>query len=35
VLYDLGDALDDYAVDRELRNLGILALWRPGGEPRL
>ena len=34
VLYDLGDALDDYAVDPELRNdLGILALWRPGGEP--
>jgi len=36
VLYDLGDALDDYAVDPELRNdLGILALWRPRGEPRL
>jgi poly-gamma-glutamate capsule biosynthesis protein CapA/YwtB (metallophosphatase superfamily) len=30
VLYDLGDALDDYAVDERLRNdLGILALWRP------
>jgi poly-gamma-glutamate capsule biosynthesis protein CapA/YwtB (metallophosphatase superfamily) len=30
VLYDLGDALDDYAVDPELRNdLGVLALWRP------
>jgi poly-gamma-glutamate capsule biosynthesis protein CapA/YwtB (metallophosphatase superfamily) len=30
VLYDLGDALDDYAVDRSLRNdLGIFALWRP------
>jgi poly-gamma-glutamate capsule biosynthesis protein CapA/YwtB (metallophosphatase superfamily) len=30
VLYDLGDALDDYAVDRRLRNdLGVLALWRP------
>lgn len=30
-LYDLGDALDDYAVDRDLRNdLGLLALWRPG-----
>jgi poly-gamma-glutamate capsule biosynthesis protein CapA/YwtB (metallophosphatase superfamily) len=29
-LYDLGDALDDYAVDRRLRNdLGVLALWRP------
>jgi poly-gamma-glutamate synthesis protein (capsule biosynthesis protein) len=36
VLYDLGDALDDYAVDDELRNdLGILALWRPRGEPEL
>jgi poly-gamma-glutamate capsule biosynthesis protein CapA/YwtB (metallophosphatase superfamily) len=36
VLYDLGDALDDYAVDDELRNdLGVLALWRPGGEPEL
>jgi poly-gamma-glutamate capsule biosynthesis protein CapA/YwtB (metallophosphatase superfamily) len=31
VLFDLGDALDDYAVDRRLRNdLGVLALWRPG-----
>jgi poly-gamma-glutamate synthesis protein (capsule biosynthesis protein) len=31
VLYDLGDALDDYAVDGTLRNdLGILAIWRPG-----
>ena len=30
VLFDLGDALDDYAVDRTLRNdLGVLALWRP------
>ena len=30
LLYDLGDALDDYAVDRRLRNdLGVLALWRP------
>jgi poly-gamma-glutamate capsule biosynthesis protein CapA/YwtB (metallophosphatase superfamily) len=36
VLYDLGGALDDYAVDRRLRNdLGIVALWRPEGEPRL
>jgi poly-gamma-glutamate synthesis protein (capsule biosynthesis protein) len=36
VLYDLGDALDDYAVDTKLRNdLGILALWRPRSEPRL
>jgi poly-gamma-glutamate capsule biosynthesis protein CapA/YwtB (metallophosphatase superfamily) len=32
VLYDLGDALDDYAVDATLRNdLGLMALWRPGG----
>jgi poly-gamma-glutamate capsule biosynthesis protein CapA/YwtB (metallophosphatase superfamily) len=31
VLYDLGDALDDYAVDSALRNdLGVLAIWRPG-----
>jgi poly-gamma-glutamate synthesis protein (capsule biosynthesis protein) len=31
VLYDLGDALDDYAVDARLRNdLGVLAVWRPG-----
>jgi poly-gamma-glutamate synthesis protein (capsule biosynthesis protein) len=30
VLFDLGDALDDYAVDGRLRNdLGVLALWRP------
>jgi poly-gamma-glutamate capsule biosynthesis protein CapA/YwtB (metallophosphatase superfamily) len=36
VLYDLGDALDDYAVDPRLRNdLGVLALWRPGGKPEL
>jgi poly-gamma-glutamate capsule biosynthesis protein CapA/YwtB (metallophosphatase superfamily) len=29
VLYDLGDALDDYRVDPVLRNdLGILAIWR-------
>jgi poly-gamma-glutamate capsule biosynthesis protein CapA/YwtB (metallophosphatase superfamily) len=34
ILYDLGDALDDYAVDRRLRNdLGILVLWRPGADP--
>jgi poly-gamma-glutamate synthesis protein (capsule biosynthesis protein) len=32
ILFDLGDALDDYAVDGRLRNdLGLLALWRPGG----
>ena len=36
VLYDLGGALDDYAVDEKLRNdLGVLALWRPRGEPEL
>lgn len=36
VIYDLGDALDDYAVDSELRNdLGVLALWRPGEEQPL
>ena len=36
VLYDLGDALDDYAVDDELRNdLGILALWSPGADPAI
>ena len=35
-LYDLGDALDDYAVDGRLRNdLGILTLWRPRGGPEL
>ena len=35
VLYDLGDALDDYRVDPVLRNdLGILAIWRPGGGTR-
>ena len=32
LLFDLGDALDDYAVDRRLRNdLGLMAIWRPGG----
>jgi poly-gamma-glutamate capsule biosynthesis protein CapA/YwtB (metallophosphatase superfamily) len=31
ILYDLGDALDDYRVDPWLRNdLGILTIWRPG-----
>jgi poly-gamma-glutamate synthesis protein (capsule biosynthesis protein) len=31
-LYDLGDALDDYAVHSRLRNdLGVLAMWRPDG----
>jgi Bacterial capsule synthesis protein PGA_cap len=30
LLFDLGDALDDYRVDWHLRNdLGLLALWRP------
>jgi poly-gamma-glutamate capsule biosynthesis protein CapA/YwtB (metallophosphatase superfamily) len=30
VAFDLGDALDDYRVDAELRNdLGVMALWRP------
>jgi poly-gamma-glutamate synthesis protein (capsule biosynthesis protein) len=34
--YDLGGAVDDYAVDDVLRNdLGVLALWSPGGEPEL
>ncbi|MGH2917397.1 MAG: CapA family protein [Solirubrobacteraceae bacterium] len=33
ILTDLGDALDDYRVDCDLRNdLGILAIWRPGAE---
>jgi hypothetical protein len=36
LLYDLGGALDDYAIDSELRNdLGVLAKWRPGGEPEV
>lgn len=35
-LYDLGDALDDYARDAELRNdLGMMALWSPGSVPTL
>jgi poly-gamma-glutamate capsule biosynthesis protein CapA/YwtB (metallophosphatase superfamily) len=34
--YDLGDALDDYRIDPVLRNdCGLLALWRPGGDPEL
>jgi poly-gamma-glutamate synthesis protein (capsule biosynthesis protein) len=29
--YDLGDLLDDYAVDLDVRNdLGLLAMWTPG-----
>jgi poly-gamma-glutamate capsule biosynthesis protein CapA/YwtB (metallophosphatase superfamily) len=35
-LYDLGGAIDDYAVDAKLRNdLGILALWRPQASPEV
>jgi len=35
-LYDLGGALDDYAVDPDLHNdRGLLALWRPGGDPEV
>jgi poly-gamma-glutamate capsule biosynthesis protein CapA/YwtB (metallophosphatase superfamily) len=35
LLYDLGDALDDYAIDRQLRNdLGVMAIWQPGGGER-
>jgi hypothetical protein len=33
VAYDLGDALDDYAVDPVLRNdIGVLTLWHVGAE---
>lgn len=36
VLFDIGDVLDDYARDPVKRNdLGILALWRPDGEPEI
>jgi poly-gamma-glutamate capsule biosynthesis protein CapA/YwtB (metallophosphatase superfamily) len=36
VAYDLGDALDDYRVDDELRNdLGLFALWSPEAKPDL
>jgi poly-gamma-glutamate capsule biosynthesis protein CapA/YwtB (metallophosphatase superfamily) len=36
LLYDLGDALDDYAVDAQRRNdLGMLAIWRPGVAPEV
>ncbi|MGZ4268789.1 MAG: CapA family protein [Solirubrobacteraceae bacterium] len=36
VLYDLGDVLDDYRVDPELRNdLGVLAIWRPQRAPAI
>jgi poly-gamma-glutamate synthesis protein (capsule biosynthesis protein) len=31
LLFDVGDALDDYRVDERLRNdLGLMAIWRPG-----
>jgi poly-gamma-glutamate capsule biosynthesis protein CapA/YwtB (metallophosphatase superfamily) len=36
VLFDLGDALDDYWVDPRLRNdRSVCAIWRPGGEPEI
>lgn len=36
VLFDLGDALDDYRVDPELRNdLSVMAIWRPARTPEL
>jgi poly-gamma-glutamate capsule biosynthesis protein CapA/YwtB (metallophosphatase superfamily) len=36
VLFDLGGAVDDYAIDPQLRNdVGLLALWRPGEDPDL
>jgi poly-gamma-glutamate synthesis protein (capsule biosynthesis protein) len=36
LLFDLGDVLDDYMVDPEMRNdLGVLAIWRPQGDPLL
>ena len=35
-VFDLGDVLDDYMIDPELRNdLGVLAIWRPYADPRL
>ena len=35
VVFDLGDALDDYRVDSGLRNdLGLMAIWRPGDPER-
>ena len=35
-LYDLGGAIDDYAIDEELRNdLGVLAEWRPRADPEI
>jgi len=36
ILYDLGDAIDDYRVDPKLRNdRGICAIWRPGQTPEV
>ena len=36
VLFDLGDVLDDYMIDLELRNdLGVFAIWRPHAAPQL
>lgn len=36
IVYDLGDALDDYRIDPVLRNdLGVLAIWRPGARDEL
>jgi len=35
-LYDLGGAVDDYAIDGELRNdLGVFARWRPRRQPEV
>jgi poly-gamma-glutamate synthesis protein (capsule biosynthesis protein) len=35
LVFDLGDALDDYRVDPRLRNdLGMMAIWRPGDPER-
>jgi poly-gamma-glutamate synthesis protein (capsule biosynthesis protein) len=36
ILFDLGDALDDYRIDPALRNdLGVMAIWRPDGAGEL
>jgi poly-gamma-glutamate capsule biosynthesis protein CapA/YwtB (metallophosphatase superfamily) len=36
ILFDLGGAVDDYAIDPQLRNdIGLLALWRSAGDPDL
>lgn len=36
ILFDLGDAIDDYWVDPRLRNdRGIAAIWRPGEQPEI